>query len=89
MRSQSAKLADDGGELSDNRSPIISGLVEAIEKALEVDPLLVILVDQLQLIEHALSLLENLADSLVVSIHADLDLNAVLVVMHDEATGVE
>jgi len=71
-RSQSAKLADDECELSDGNLSSISGLVKTAEKTLEVGPLLVILVNQLQLIEHALSFLKNLADSLVVGVHSGL-----------------
>ena len=75
VRSRSAKLADDGCELSDGHTPIISKLVKTVEKTLEVGPLLVILVNQLQPIEHALSFLKKLADSLVVGVHSGLDMN--------------
>ena len=53
------------------------------------DGQLVILVNQLQLIDDALSFLENLADSLVVAVHASLDLDAVGVSIDDEAASVE
>ena len=51
--------------------------------------LLVILVNQLQLIEHALSFLRNLADSLVIGVLSGLDLNAVNILIDDEAASIE
>jgi len=50
---------------------------------------LVILVNQLQLIEHALSFLKDLAGSPVIGVHSGLDLNAVNILIDDEAAGIK
>ena len=54
-----------------------------------VDWQLVILVNQLQLIDDALSSPKNLTDSLLVAVHASLGLEAVDVLIDDEAASVE
>lgn len=64
-------------------------MLETGEKAIHDGVLLVVLVHQLQLIENALSLVEYLADSLVVGVHVGLDSNAVCVLIDDEAAGIK
>lgn len=44
--------------------------------------------NEFQLIDHALSFLENRADTLVIAVHAGLDLRAVEKLMQDETTDI-
>jgi hypothetical protein len=88
MRNQLSELADDRREPLDSDLPISSRLSQTLQNASDLSILLAVLIT-LQLIHNALSLLENLADSLVVIPHCSLNLNKMNILLHDKFAGIE